>query len=136
MLKIRPGDPQLIELAKPHLIEALEDDLNTPLALSHIATWAGEANKAADPDDRSRLKAAILGGGRLLGVAQQDPETWFATAGAAAGLGAEEIEALIAERAEARKSRNFGRADEIRDELAAQGIVLEDKAGETRWRRE
>ncbi|MEO1173894.1 MAG: cysteine--tRNA ligase, partial [Myxococcota bacterium] len=44
-------------------------------------------------------------------------------------------EALIDERAEARKSRNFSRADEIRDELAAAGIVLEDKSGETRWRR-
>ncbi|MEO0813861.1 MAG: DALR domain-containing protein, partial [Myxococcota bacterium] len=126
------------ETAPPpsEVLEALTDDLNTPLALSHLATWAGEANKASDPAEQVRLKSSILGGGRLLGVAQHDPDAWFATAGAAAALSAEAIEALIVERAEARKNRDFARADEIRDELASQGVVLEDKSGETRWRRE
>ncbi len=132
------ADVELSDAPAPprEVVEALEDDLNTPLALSHLATWAGEANKASDPSERARLKAAILGGGRLLGVAQQNPDDWFASAGVATGLSAEAIEALIVERAEARKNRDFARADEIRDELASQGVVLEDKAGETRWRRE
>ncbi|MEM6531859.1 MAG: cysteine--tRNA ligase [Myxococcota bacterium] len=117
------------------VLEALEDDLNTPLALSHLATWASEANKATEDSERLRLKRAILGGGRLLGVAQADPESWFASAGTAEGLSAGRIEELIVERADARKGRDFARADEIRDELAAAGVILEDKAGETRWRR-
>ncbi len=70
---------------------------------------------------------------RLLGLLQADPEGYL-KGGTESGY-AEAIEALIARRAEARKNRDFAEADRIRDELAAQGVVIEDSAGGTTWRR-
>jgi len=67
----------------------------------------------------------------LLGIVQQDAETWFQ--GDSDDNAA--IEALIVERTEAKKARDFARSDAIRDELAAQGIVLEDGADGTTWKR-
>ena len=92
----------------------------------------GAANKAAGPE-RARLKAALLGGGDLLGILQQDPESWFR---GAAGTGDEaEIDAMIAARARARGAGDFAAADRIREALGARGIVLEDGPGGTSWRR-
>ena len=68
--------------------------------------------------------------GRLLGILQHDPAVWFQ------GDGDDAIDALIAERNAARANKDFARADEIRDQLAAKGIVLEDGAGGSTWRRE
>jgi cysteinyl-tRNA synthetase len=65
---------------------------------------------------------------------EHEPEAWF-KGGSDAGPTEEEIEALIAERSQAKKDRNFARADEIRDQLHAQGIVLEDTRSGTRWSR-
>jgi cysteinyl-tRNA synthetase len=115
------------------VIAALEDDLNTPAAIAAVHA-AADAVFAADKDGDAeaaetaadRLKAA----GRLLGILQESPDVWFQ------GGGDEAIDALVAERNAARAEKNFARADEIRDELLAQGIVLEDGAGGTTWRRE
>ena len=115
------------------VIAALEDDLNTPAAIAAVHA-AADAVFAADKDGDAesaetaadRLKAA----GRLLGILQESPDVWFQ------GGGDEAIDALVAERNAARGEKNFARADEIRDELLAQGIVLEDGAGGTTWRRE
>jgi cysteinyl-tRNA synthetase len=70
----------------------------------------------------------------LLGLLGRDPDA-FLQAGNAVSLSAEKIEGLIVERKEARSSRNFKRADEIRDELLEQGVVLEDGPKGTTWRR-
>jgi len=107
------------------VLTALCDDLNTPLAISALhaladAALAGDAAAGAD----------LLGGGALLGLLQQAPELWFRGEGDSRA-----IEAAIAERLAARKARNFARADAIRQELAAQGVLLEDNAGGTKWRR-
>jgi cysteinyl-tRNA synthetase len=104
---------------------ALCDDINTPQA---IAVLHGLADAALVGD--ASAAAALRGSGAMLGLLQQDPRAWFHQ-----GVDAAAVEALIEQRLAARKARDFARADAIRAELAAQGIVLEDGATGTIWRR-
>ncbi|WP_447730069.1 cysteine--tRNA ligase [Pseudoxanthomonas suwonensis] len=117
----------------PAIEAALDDDLNTPLALAELARIAGEARKATDAGERSRLKAELLGAGLALGLLQQAPEAWFSRG--ASGDDDARIQALVDERSAAKKSRDFARADAIRDQLAAEGILLEDTPQGVRWKR-
>ena len=112
---------------------ALDDDLNSPQALAEVARIAGEARKATSAVERARLKSELLGAGLALGVLQQDPAAWFSR-----GAGSDDdarIQALIDERVAAKKARDFARADAIRDELAAEGVLLEDTPQGVRWKR-
>ncbi|EAQ97856.1 cysteine--tRNA ligase [Congregibacter litoralis] len=115
---------------------ALCDDLNTPLAISELHALARDINKAAE-DDKPQLKARLLAAGNLLGVLQHDPLEWLQgdSASTDSSLDADAVDALIAERAAAKADKNYARADGIREELTAAGIVLEDSAGGTLWRR-
>ena len=115
---------------------ALEDDLNTPRAIKEMHALTTRLNKAEGDATRAQLQAELLAAGRALGILANDPVAWFRDQTSADGPTDSEIEALIAERAAARKARDFARADEIRDQLTAAGIVLEDNAGGTTWRRE
>jgi cysteinyl-tRNA synthetase len=101
----------------PAVVEALEDDLNTPLALSRLVAI----------EDASVLKASA----RLLGLLTVSQDEWFRGEGDAS-----DIEQRIAARTEAKKNRDFATADRIREELKAEGILLEDGPGGTTWRRE
>ncbi|GLQ07028.1 cysteine--tRNA ligase [Sneathiella chinensis] len=116
------------------VLDALEDDLNTPKALTALYAYASEANKATDPAARAMLKAKLLSGGGLLGLLQQDPDVWF-KGGSEGEIDAEAIEALIQERLDARKNKNYARSDEIRDMLKDQGVILEDGPQGTTWKR-
>ena len=111
---------------------ALEDDLNTPRALARLFELVREINREKDPARRSELAARLRASGAFMGLVQGDAEDWF-TAG---GREDEEIEALVARRQAARAEKDFATADRIRDELAGRGIVVEDRPGAARWRRE
>ncbi|SFK72747.1 cysteine--tRNA ligase [Lysobacter sp. cf310] len=126
------ADIALVEgIEIPAAIEAaLEDDLNTPNALAEIARIASEARKA-EGDERAALKRQLLGAGLALGLLQQDPAAWFARG--ADGSDDARIQALIDERSAAKKNRDFARSDAIRDQLAGEGILLEDTPQGVRW---
>ena len=119
------------------VLAALEDDLNTPLALSELLALARALNSSRDGDERSRLARELRAGGALLGLLQADPHAWFALSGgtAADDLDAAEIDSLLAQRDAFRRDRNYREADRIRDRLAERGVVIEDVAGGVRWRR-
>ncbi|MGN6234748.1 cysteine--tRNA ligase [Dyella sp.] len=115
-------------LPVPSGIEAaLCDDLNTPQALAELSMLADAARQSGTPE----AKAALLGGGALLGLLQQDPEAWFQRG--SDGVDGARVEALLEERRAARAAKDFARADAIRAELTAMGVVIEDGAQGTRW---
>jgi cysteinyl-tRNA synthetase len=117
-----PGESELAGLA---------DDLNTPLALSHIAAGLGTIGASGEAGpvlDAGRLQRTF-GLANLLGLLEQNPKQWFQ------GNYDDRVDALIAARADAKTSRNFAEADRIRAELAEQGIILEDGPQGTTWRR-
>ncbi len=114
------------------LLAALADDLNTPEALAVVAGLADAARKSTNPQSKHDAKAALLGAGKFLGLLQNDPEQWFK--GSDNSIDAAWVENLLAERAQARKRRDFTTSDRIRDELAAKNIVIEDSPQGARWK--
>ena len=112
------------------VLNALCDDLNTPLALAELSALATEANKA-EPQDWPRLKGLLLAAGSLLGLLQRDPDEW--ARGDASD--ADRIDGLVAGRVAARQAKNFAEADRIRKALAAEGIEIMDGPNGSPWRR-
>ncbi len=116
---------------------AMNDDFNTPVAFSVLFDLAREVNRLRDADPATAVAHASLlrelGG--ILGFLEQDPEAWFKGGGGSDALGDKEIESLIAARLEARTRKDFAEADRIRDQLKAAGVILEDGAAGTTWKR-
>ena len=121
-------------LVAPDVVSALQDDINTPLAISHLHELASAINRAEEELTRRELRRTMLRSGSLMGLFVVDPSIWLSRRGR--GPLPIEIDRRIADRVLARKERRFADADQIRDELAANGIILEDKPdGTTEWRR-
>ena len=108
---------------------AMDDDFNTPLAIAAMFELATEINRTGDPVLVRQLK----GLGAVLNILQLDPEN--SLKGGASDADEARINALIEERREAKKAKNFARADEIRKSLLDEGIVLMDGPQGTTWRR-
>ncbi|MBF0212106.1 MAG: cysteine--tRNA ligase [Magnetococcales bacterium] len=129
--------------------EAMDDDLNTPRALAVLFDLAKVINRLTADDqpearEACRRQVALLRGlGGILGLCGESPESHFRfhpeethDDSAQGGLSDAQVEALIEQRMEARRNRDFQSADRIRAELAQAGILLEDARGQTIWRRE
>ncbi|MAT84567.1 MAG: cysteine--tRNA ligase [Gammaproteobacteria bacterium] len=113
------------------VLEALCDDLNTPRALAAMHALADAVHQTTDAAERTAIQRRLLAGGWLLGLLGDTVDAHFQRG---SSLDADRIEALIEARNDARRNKDFRRADEIRDELAAAGIELEDSREGTRWK--
>ena len=109
--------------------------MNSPEAIAALHAAASTLIKSDAPHEIAMAKAELTVGGRLLGILDADPEAWFTDAVGEEGPTGEEIDALIEERIAAKANRDFERADQIRDDLEALGVVLEDGPDGTQWRR-
>ena len=123
------------DLSEQPFYQALLDDLNTPIAIRELHSLS-KAMVQASGDAQARAKGLLLGCAELLGLLQQQPAHWFQQAVSADAIGAEQIEQLIAQRQQAKRDKDYGLADQIRQDLQAAGVVLEDSAEGTSWRRE
>ncbi len=146
-----PADGPLAEATarlEPGFIEAMDDDFNTALALGNFHDMLRLVNQNLNDQDFLKQPGAVallekaagemVRLGRVFGILQEDAQEYLKKkhdkAMAGLKIGPDEIERMIAERAEARKSKDFKRADAIRAELLEQGIVLEDTPGGTIWK--
>ena len=140
-----PAEPAPATAWSDKFREAMDDDFNTPEGISVLLSMAREMNSAKAAGD---MAAATALAGELkslagvLGLLAHEPGAWLSmrselTSGETAGEGLsdEQINALVDARVAARKAKNWAESDRIRDELTAQGLILEDGAGGTKWRR-
>jgi cysteinyl-tRNA synthetase len=136
------ADDSLCESYNTAFYKAMDDDFNSPEAIAVLFEITREINRSRD---KAPKKAKVLAGclrrlGTILGLLQTDPETYLrqtVTAGddTAGLMPADEVDALIARRIGARSAKDWGEADRIRDELDAAGIIIEDGAAGSSWRR-
>ena len=129
------GDVESVEpaIGNSPVFTALLDDLNTPAAIAELHQLAKALNKASE-SEKPAARAALLAGGAVLGVLGESPDEWLAKDDES-GLSSDAIDQLLIERADAKSNRDFARADAIRDELNAAGIIIEDSASGATWRR-
>jgi cysteinyl-tRNA synthetase len=133
-----PPAPAQAELSQAQFHAALQDDLNTPAACAVLHDLARQVNIArqTSPETAAPLAAALRELGGLLGLLQADPRGYLQAPAPADTLSVADIEAAIAQRQAARKAKDFAAADRLRAVLLSQGVLLEDHAQGTNWRRE
>jgi cysteinyl-tRNA synthetase len=110
------------------MMDALQDDLNTPQAVASLHELRTEAARGA-----KGAAASLKASAQVMGLLQQSPQRWAEWRPASINIDETRVEALIAARAAARKARNFAESDRIRDELAGMGVVLKDSKEGTTW---
>ena len=128
-----PFDENKLRKPPQKILEALCDDLNTSKALAELNEIAGRLSKASE-DEKESLKSDLLSAGYILGLLQNSPGEWLGIGQVQSNIDKDSIEKLIEERKEARKSKDFNRADEIRSKLSNMGIEIEDTSDGTIWR--
>jgi cysteinyl-tRNA synthetase len=113
---------------------AMNDDFNTPIAFSVLFDCAKDLNKAKtdNPEEASKLAAVLKGLGNILGCLQDEPQAFLQSD---SGIDAAAVEGLIAKRNQARADKDWGAADAARDALTALGVIIEDSANGTTWRK-
>ncbi len=116
------------------VVDALEDDLNSPKALAEIFNLLKQAHAAGTDEEKRATKTALVKGGWLLGILQDCPFEWCNKRKKdCSSVDGNRVEQLIKDRAQARKDKDWGAADRIRDEIAAMGVVLIDSPAGTTW---
>lgn len=135
---LRVKDVPAIDIAPDErVVEALSDDINTPLAISYLHDIANSLNKAVSLEDKQKYKSLILRSADIMGLLYNDVEDWFkGNLTANSEIDETEINRLINERLEAKKAKDWARADAIRNQLKEQGIILEDTPQGTTWKKE
>jgi cysteinyl-tRNA synthetase len=130
---VPPADarPDWTTPAGQRLRNAMDDDFNTPEAMAVLFELSNDANRSGDPAVSGELRA--LAG--VLGLLERSAEEFLQGRAQAGGLDDAQIDALIEQRIAAKKARDFATADRVRDELKQQGVILEDSAAGTTWRR-
>ncbi len=113
------------------VLNALCDDLNTPKAIAALLALAKDAAEHKDPNKKAQIYAAAS----LIGVAQQNPDEWLGYSVSDDSIDENHINSLLQQRTDAKKEKNFARADEIRDELTGMGIAIEDTPQGTVWKK-
>lgn len=113
----------LVDITGTDIYQALLDDLNTPIAIRELHAL-GKKMKAATGDEQAQLKSLFIKSAGLMGLLQQDPEAWFYVEAADGEMSDADIDKEVAAMQQARQDKDYGLADEIRDKLQGQGIVL------------
>ena len=131
-----PAQPDWTTPSGQRFREAMDDDFNTPIAVSVLFDLASELNRTRDPTIERELRSLAS----VLGLLGKPPEQAVQSGlrgsdQSGAGLSDSDIDALVIRRTEAKKAKQFAQADQLRAELLAQGVILEDSPTGTRWRR-
>ena len=131
-----PAQPDWTTPSGQRFREAMDDDFNTPIAVSVLFDLASELNRTRDPAIERELRSLA----NVLGLLGKPPEQAVQSGlrgsdQSGAGLSDSDIDALVIRRTEAKKAKQFAQADQLRAELLAQGVILEDSPTGTRWRR-
>ena len=116
------------------VLDALCDDLNTSKALAELNNLAKNLSSATKLDDQIKYKTELLAAAKVFGILQKSPKKWLGIGQTQDNLDSDFIEGLIEERNQARKSKDFSKADEIRNKLSDMGIEIEDTSDGTIWR--
>jgi len=127
-------DENNVNLMPSSVLECLCDDLNTPEALAKLNDIVNRLSKANTNDDKKLLKEQVIATANILGILNESPDNWLGI-GKSSGSDENEINQLIEDRNEARKLKDFNKADEIRSKLTSMGIEIEDTPSGTIWRK-